>query len=421
MASLNDNGVLVDVTGRLVTNLTLEQVSLNSNGDGFYVAATVQVHGMTVTGSHFDGNLYGFAATANAGSNHNQDGFTGLSVDSSTFSNNQIKGIYVEKLADATLGGAAGITVDSDGTAYGYRGGIDINLKYGTYGRRTPTITIQHATLTNNGTSATAPGFGLAIKGRNDGAYAANPANLSGVTLTDVTAGQPDRSVDRQQRERSKFFPGSAAGRRPGPDALYRPLGVPARRFRRYALRRVVGHVRRQFLGQCGRRHRGNLEQETNNFRIEDKLYHQMNNSSLGLITWVTDNVYVTAPGTFAQVPPTRTPVSRAASMSPAMATRSTSRRGRTPSRCSLRSPSTCSARGAGWMPHTGRAGTSESILTWAGGPVQISANHVTVDGFTIEGTDSSDKIAGIWTNPDFAGNGAEGSYQLSTTSSKTT
>ena len=37
---------------------------------------------------------------------------------------------------------------------------------------------------------------------------------------------------------------------------------------------------------------------QSKNFRIEDRIYHAVDNESLGLITWVANNVFVTAPGT---------------------------------------------------------------------------------------------------------------------------
>ena len=181
VASLNNNGVLVDMTGA-VTNLTLDQVSLNSNGDGFYVAATGTVDGMTVTGSHFDGNLYGFAATADSNSTSNEDSFTGLSVDSSTFNNNARKGIYVEKLNDAVF---YNITVDQSGisTAYTDCAGVDINLKFGNYAD----IEVRNSTISASGTGSPVNGVGLTIKARDTGGaggiYGTNPATLTDVTV----------------------------------------------------------------------------------------------------------------------------------------------------------------------------------------------------------------------------------------------
>jgi len=56
----------------------------------------------------------------------------------------------------------------------------------------------------------------------------------------------------------------------------------------------------------------------------------------------------------------------------------------------------------------------AESIITNACGPVQIEANNVTIDGFTIQGaTIPADPcfFAGIWTNPGFAG--TQGGYTI--------
>ena len=181
VASLNNSGVLVDMTGA-VTDLTLEQVSLNANGDGFYVAAMGTVEGLTVTGSHFDGNLYGFAATADSSSSSNQDSFTGLSVDSSTFTNNLRKGIYLEKLNDAVFDN---ITVDHSGTsgAYPDGAGIDINLKFGDYAE----IQLLNSTISDSGTGSPINGVGLTIKARDfggaGGIYETNPATLTDVTV----------------------------------------------------------------------------------------------------------------------------------------------------------------------------------------------------------------------------------------------
>ena len=55
----------------------------------------------------------------------------------------------------------------------------------------------------------------------------------------------------------------------------------------------------------------------------------------------------------------------------------------------------------------------AESVINNACGPVQIMADNVTVDGFTIQGSTLSDPcfIAGIWTNPGFSG--TQGGHQI--------
>jgi hypothetical protein len=55
----------------------------------------------------------------------------------------------------------------------------------------------------------------------------------------------------------------------------------------------------------------------------------------------------------------------------------------------------------------------SESVIDNACGPVQIMADKVVLDGFTIQGSTSSDPcfLAGIWTNPGFSG--TQGGHQI--------
>jgi hypothetical protein len=55
----------------------------------------------------------------------------------------------------------------------------------------------------------------------------------------------------------------------------------------------------------------------------------------------------------------------------------------------------------------------SESVIDNACGPVQIMADNVVLDGFTIQGSTSSDPcfLAGIWTNPAFSG--THGGHQI--------
>jgi hypothetical protein len=55
----------------------------------------------------------------------------------------------------------------------------------------------------------------------------------------------------------------------------------------------------------------------------------------------------------------------------------------------------------------------NESIIHDACGPVQIGADRVVLNGFTVQGSSISDPcfIAGIWSNPGFSGN--DGGYQI--------
>src|SRR5260221_1813652 len=55
----------------------------------------------------------------------------------------------------------------------------------------------------------------------------------------------------------------------------------------------------------------------------------------------------------------------------------------------------------------------AESTITNSCGPVQIMADNVTLDGFTVQGSTDPDPcfLAGIWTNPGFSG--TQGGHQI--------
>ena len=161
----------------VLTNLVLTDVSLENSVDGFRVATTGQVSGLTVSGSHFDNDQYGFYTNADSSSTTNQTAFTNIQVSGSTFSNDTYKGIYTEKLDNATF---TNITVDDSGTGTSSPDGINFNLKFGTFSN----IEIDGATLSDDGTGLT-NGAGISIAGRND-SYGAGTI-LSGLTLTNVT------------------------------------------------------------------------------------------------------------------------------------------------------------------------------------------------------------------------------------------
>jgi len=59
------------------------------------------------------------------------------------------------------------------------------------------------------------------------------------------------------------------------------------------------------------------------------------------------------------------------------------------------------------------RTPTNESIINNSCGPVQIMADNVILDGFTVQGSTMSDPcfIAGIWTNPAFSG--TQGGFKI--------
>ena len=170
----------------LLTGLVLDQVSLLGSGVGLRVGTSGKVNGLTVTGSHFDNDQYGFYTTADSSVTNNQASFTNVNVSTSTFSNDDYKGIYVEKLDNATFNS---ITVAGSGFGTLSPNGININLKFGSYSGG---ITISNSTVTSSGTG-TAGGAGVAIAARNDApSYSSNAAVLSNLALTNLAiSGSP--------------------------------------------------------------------------------------------------------------------------------------------------------------------------------------------------------------------------------------
>ena len=157
----------------VVTDLALDAVTLSSNQVGFRVASSGAVNGLTVSNSHFDNNQYGLYNEMNPAKSDNQTDFQNILITNSSFDNNAARGIYVEKLHNATFDGVQVIDSGAAGT-----NAIDINLKQGAYSG----VVFTNLNIDGNNTAR-----GLAVKARNDGGYAAIPASLTGVTLNTVS------------------------------------------------------------------------------------------------------------------------------------------------------------------------------------------------------------------------------------------
>lgn len=170
-----------------ITNLTLENVNF-SNGqneaDGIRMATEASVDGLTIRNSNIDNNpgigIEVYQSESNPGV------LTNVTIEDTTINNSQKKGIYAEKLSNATLNNVTVDGVLSD--TYVVNGGIDLNTKYGDYSN----ITIQNSVIANvsegdplndNPSFSTA----VAIKARDDGSYGDTPATLDSVTLDNVT------------------------------------------------------------------------------------------------------------------------------------------------------------------------------------------------------------------------------------------
>ena len=137
------------------TDVAITNSSLSGDaGNGLRLATTAGINGLTITNSHLDNDAYGFESERANGSPNT---LTNVDISFTSFSNDTFKGFYTEKLDHATLDH---VTITNSGTGASSPAGIDINLKYDTYG----TIAITNSTITDSGTGSTG-GIGLAIKG----------------------------------------------------------------------------------------------------------------------------------------------------------------------------------------------------------------------------------------------------------------
>lgn len=155
---------------------------VSGNEWGIAVDGSTSVDHLSVTNSNFTDLIYGIIFF-----NHypNPSTATNVTISDSVFHHDVVKGIYVEKLSDATL---QNLTVEDCGDVKhapyywaGYNAGIDINLKYGTFQK----LSFDNLTVTGNGLDSYA-GAGLTIKARGsagDSAYSEHPAYLTGVTI----------------------------------------------------------------------------------------------------------------------------------------------------------------------------------------------------------------------------------------------
>ncbi|MBK9630427.1 MAG: right-handed parallel beta-helix repeat-containing protein [Saprospiraceae bacterium] len=173
--SFGGNNSSIDI---LLTDI--QRTSLLAGTVGMRVGTANAVNGLfmdgcTITGNALQGIVVFQATTPVA--------FDDITIQNSTISNNLQKGMYFEKLSNATF---EGLTMADNGTdaSYNFNNGIDINLKHNAYSN----ITIQDCDITNSGHTGTAPDpqnpSAITIKARDDASsYNTIPASLSNVTI----------------------------------------------------------------------------------------------------------------------------------------------------------------------------------------------------------------------------------------------
>lgn len=184
----------VHIIGTNPTNDTESEVGLK-------VATAASLTNLEVNISAFDNLTYGWYFAKHGDWGPGGSIVSNVVVSGTTFSNNDAKGIYVEKLSEATFQNS---TVHNNGlntTFFNARwhGGFDINLK----GEETyQNLTFSGMTFSNNGLNVR-DGAALMIKARDDGGtYGLHPATLSNVTIQNsfvtgnergIRFGEPDQ------------------------------------------------------------------------------------------------------------------------------------------------------------------------------------------------------------------------------------
>jgi hypothetical protein len=162
---------------------------------GLYVDNTSSLLNLTVIDSKFENLTYGwyFQKAVSADLSNVQY----VDVTNTIFNNNIHKGIYCEKISDATF---TNCTFDNNGmnatllpTYFApWSCGVDVNTKAGNYAN----IAFTNCVLTNNGIGGAKEGAAMTIKARSDGTtYGAFPATLNNVSITGCTITGNERGI----------------------------------------------------------------------------------------------------------------------------------------------------------------------------------------------------------------------------------
>jgi hypothetical protein len=168
------------LTNQSLDGWTIDNVTATANNIGARFRGVTT--NLVIQDSHFDRNDMGIVVEYRQTTPREPAVFDGIDVDSTTFNANAGKGLYLEAVSNAVftdvqIDGTGSIPpVRDDPDAYP-KAGVDINVKYGAFAG----VAFNDVRVTNT------VGTGLAIKGRNDGSYAAQPATLTDVTLTGMT------------------------------------------------------------------------------------------------------------------------------------------------------------------------------------------------------------------------------------------
>lgn len=161
---------------------------------GFYVDNTSTASNLVFENCVFNNLVYGWyfqkAVSVDAST------VSYVSATNCTFNHNNHKGIYAEKLDNASFINCTAANNGYDASLLPsyfspWCAGFDINLKAGTYSN----IIFNGCTVTDNGIGSSKEGVGLTVKGRADGGYSTYQATVSNVQVINCTITGNERGI----------------------------------------------------------------------------------------------------------------------------------------------------------------------------------------------------------------------------------
>lgn len=203
-------GTAVSVAFLKFDNVHVVGTNLNPSTEqerGFYIDLTSTADNIVFEDCAFDNLTYGWYAQKEV--SEDASTFSNITVTNTTFNHNNHKGIYTEKLTNATFTTCTANNNGFDSSVLpsyfqAWSAGVDVNLKAGTYAN----LAFDNCTFQNNATDQAKEGVGLTVKARDDGTtYGAYPASVDVVTLENCTITGNERGVRFGEPEKNNLTP----------------------------------------------------------------------------------------------------------------------------------------------------------------------------------------------------------------------
>ncbi len=196
-ASSQPDGITLAANG-----IELRALTITNHDLGITASNTHNIDGLIIDDVDVTDNRMGLATFANKDAVPKINVFNNIQVTNSDFSRNLHKGLYLERASNVTIDG---ITMEDTGNGPypSESGGIDINLKFGSYSN----IVVSNSTFTNTAQSTIGveanpstplpnSGGAIQVKARNDGAnYGSDPASLTNVIIEGNTIAGANISI----------------------------------------------------------------------------------------------------------------------------------------------------------------------------------------------------------------------------------